>query len=1034
MSNKVKQSEITVVGAGMGGCLMSIYLARKGFEVDLLERRGDMRSESVPTGRSINLTLAARALAALDEVGLSEPLLKMTVPLKGRLIHKLNGTREYQPYGNTQREVIYSITRNRLNSALIDFAEQYPNIRLNFRKSCVGVDKEKRILAMRDELTQESFDLKSDIVIGADGVFSAVRQGMQKGERANQSQEFLDWGYKELNIPPGWDGKPVLEADVLHIWPRGDGLLLAMPNPDGSFTGTLSLPFCGRNSFQSMNSDEDLLAFCEAQFPDAVRLFPSLLEDLSCSSASGFITVSTDPWYYKDWIVLLGDACHTVLPFYGQGMNAAFEDCSLLADKLGENGNREEVFRHYQESRKRHTDALALLSKQNFVELRDSVRSPLVGARKKADLFLNKLFPKSWIPLYTLISHSTVPYADAVERARKQRRVLGWTGIDLALRTACRLSTLRKSSWSSCRRGLRRIGGALKPRRSAKPSERKTAAKPSGTWSTMFRFIMGLSLGTVALASLAGLITGGSRAALLVVINSTMNEAEAQFNQHLLAFLALAVVLLGSHVFSRILLIRLAQGVIFDLRMKLSREILSAPLRQVERTGTPRLLSALTDDVGVLSNALLSLPAIFIHIATIAVCLAYLGWLSITVLLSLVLVMGLGALSYSAIMSKGLKKLRLAREDQNRLFGHFRAITDGNKELKLHADRKFAFVNEKLEATADDFRRNSVAGLSIYALATSWGQFLFFGYIGLLLFWISTIESMSGEALTGYTLIILYIIIPLEILLMVLPTYARAKVAIENVNRIGLTFRDATTEKARGNVRPMRRDWRRLELDQVSKSYSAQGEGFQLGPLSMAFEPGELVFLMGGNGSGKSTLAKLLTGLYFPDDGEIRLDGEAITDENRECFRQHFSAVFSDFYLFDSFRGAGSSNSDDKVQYFMKRLQLEGVVEIEDGVFSTTALSSGQRKRLALLAAFVEDRPFYVFDEWAADQDPEFKKVFYTELLPEMKSQGKTVLVITHDERYAFMADRLIKLDYGRISEETYPEQQKVAFRAAQAK
>ncbi len=1008
-----QKPEVTVVGAGMAGCLMSIYLARQGLEVTLLEWRPDMRVGAASRGRSINLTLATRALAALEEVGLRESFLEMTVPLKGRMIHRADGKREYQPYGSSDNDKIYSITRCRLNGALLDAVEKYPNITVQFNTACIGLDKVHRRLLLRDEVTHHVYDTASDVVIGADGVFSTIRSAMQRGEFANRSQEFLEWGYKELLIPPGPHGESVLEDDVLHIWPRGDGLLLAMPNPDGSFTGTLSLPFDGARSFRSLATEDQQCGLFREQFPDAAAVIPNLSRDLADTPVSGFLTLLTDCWHYKDWVVLVGDACHTVLPFYGQGMNAAFEDCSYLAKHLLD-GDREEVFRQYQRARKRNTDALARISKQNFVELRDSARSPLVGYRKKADFLLNRCFPGSWIPPYTLISHSTMPYADAVQKAEKQQRILRWTGVDFVLRGCSAVSMAGNSVQHRLASLTRRSG-----RKPAAPLE-QAAVVPGegGTWSTLFHFLLGLSLGTIGLASLAGLITGASRAALLAVINSAMNGGAAFAGSHATTFVALAAILLGSHVVSRLLLIRLSQDVILDLRMKLSREIVAAPLHKVEGTGTARLLSVLTDDVGALAGALLSMPNIFIQFSTLLVCLIYLGWMSMTVLGSLVVVMALGALSYHLIMAQGLNRLRLAREDLNRLFGHFRAATEGNKELKLNAQRRRAFLSDNLEATASAYRKNSVVGRSIYAMAESWGQFLFFGYIGLLLFWIAGVQGMDREALTGYTLIILYLVIPLEMLLMVIPQFAGATVAVENIRRIGLSLRHAAVERPAARVRP-RAPWARLEIDQVTKSYSGNGSGFRLGPVSLAFQPGELVFMMGGNGSGKSTFAKLLTGLYYPDSGEIRLDGEVITDANRDRYRQHFSAVFNDFFLLEGLQGLESPGMQETARALLKRLELDHVVEIQDGLFSTTELSTGQRKRLALLTAFVEDRPFYVFDEWAADQDPEFKRIFYTEILPEMKSRGMTVLVITHDEKYAYVADRLVKLDYGMVVDES---------------
>jgi putative ATP-binding cassette transporter len=307
--------------------------------------------------------------------------------------------------------------------------------------------------------------------------------------------------------------------------------------------------------------------------------------------------------------------------------------------------------------------------------------------------------------------------------------------------------------------------------------------------------------------------------------------------------------------------------------------------------------------------------------------------------------------------------------------------------------------------------------MTVAIVASSWGQLLFFVLIGLLLFALPDLTNIDKNTQSGYTLIFLYMMAPLEIVLAMFPTLGRAGVALDKVEAMGISLaKESAQDEAMTMAKP-ERSWEKLELIGVTHSYHQEQENssFILGPLNLAFHAGEIVFMAGGNGSGKTTFAKLLTGLYVPEDGEIKLDGLKITDDTRESYRQHFSAIFSDFYLFESLLGLESPNLDDQAQDYLGQLQLNHKVKVENGKFSTTALSQGQRKRLALLTTYLEDRPFYVFDEWAADQDPLFKDIFYNQLLPGLKAKGKTVLVISHDSSYYYLADRIIKLEYGKL-------------------
>jgi putative ATP-binding cassette transporter len=471
-----------------------------------------------------------------------------------------------------------------------------------------------------------------------------------------------------------------------------------------------------------------------------------------------------------------------------------------------------------------------------------------------------------------------------------------------------------------------------------------------------------------------------------------------------------------------LVLVHLGQQSVLDLRMQLSRRILALPLRQQEEIGPHRLTVALTDDVNSITNAIIFIPILCINIAVVVGCLVYLGLLSWTVLLAVLGSIIVGIISYQLPVVKAMRSFRLAREAEDKLFGHFRAMVEGFKELKINRARRGAFLSEELQSTATSFRQHNVTGMAIYAMASSWGQLLVFIVIGLLLYVLPTVGSVSALALTGYTLTILYMMTPLQVIMNTLPNIGRANVALNKVEELGLALAahsdpDGGTPDDATPPEQTHAFIERLELKGVTHSYYVDGEehNFTLGPLDLNFQGGEVIFLIGGNGSGKTSLAKLLLGLYTPEAGEIRLNGQPVTDQNREDYRQNFSVVFADFYLFENLLGLKSSEMETKTREFLARMQLDHKVQVKGDALSTTKLSQGQRKRLALLTAYLEDRPVYLFDEWAADQDPGFKEMFYLQLLPELKAKGKTVFVISHDDHYYFTADRLIKLDYGQV-------------------
>jgi putative ATP-binding cassette transporter len=405
------------------------------------------------------------------------------------------------------------------------------------------------------------------------------------------------------------------------------------------------------------------------------------------------------------------------------------------------------------------------------------------------------------------------------------------------------------------------------------------------------------------------------------------------------------------------------------------------------------------------------------NVAMLVGCLFYLGWLSWTLLLGVLGVMVVGIISYQLPLLKALSYYGRARELGDKLFNGFCALTSGTKELKLHSGRREAFLTGYLEPTSETMYRETLKGNVINTAATSWGHILFFIVIGLLIFAFPAGPGTTVQVLTGYTLTLLFMITPLQAILNTMPNLSRANVAMQKIESLGLSLASLPSDLKLTAAQENGRSWSSMQLQGVSHIYHSEAEEreFVLGPIDLTFAPGELVFLTGGNGSGKTTLAKLLIGLYTPEAGEIVWNGEPVSDKNRDAYRQNFSVVFTDFFLFESFLGLDDPHADAKARDYLVQLQLNHKVQIKDGALSTVDLSQGQRKRLALLTAYLEDRPIYLFDEWAADQDPLFKEIFYLQILPELVSRGKTVIAISHDHHYYHLADRIIRLDSGQV-------------------
>ena len=531
-------------------------------------------------------------------------------------------------------------------------------------------------------------------------------------------------------------------------------------------------------------------------------------------------------------------------------------------------------------------------------------------------------------------------------------------------------------------------------------------------------FLLRQSRWIVAASILTGAISGGANTLLIVLVHDLIaKQGPHRPGALAAAFLALCFGLPLTRLISEVLLAHLAQKAIFDLRFHMCRRILEVPLRELEQVGAPRLLASLTDDIGSITNTLLQIPMVTIQMTVVLGCLVYMGWLSWPLALAVVGFIVVGVFSWQYVVRKADGMLRAAREQQNDLYSHFRAITDGVKELKLHRSRRLAFMSDLLLGTARKYQRYNVAARAFFAGGGAFLQLLYFGAFGLLLLLLPEYVRVDRSVLTGFILVLLYLLTPLDYLIGMASDLGRSVVALRQVEALGLSLASHASETDTAAEPSPPAAWRTLELAGVTHTYHREREDsrFLLGPITAEFAAGELVFVTGGNGSGKTTLGKIISGLYLPEEGCIRLDGVPISAANRERYRSLFSAVFSDFFLFDRLLGFTDADAESLTREYIDKLQLTKKVAIADGRLSTIELSQGQRKRLALLTAYLEDRQIYLFDEWAADQDPEFKHIFYYQLLPELKARGKTVFVITHDDAYFGLADRIVKLQDGQL-------------------
>ncbi|MCI0695290.1 FAD-dependent monooxygenase [candidate division KSB1 bacterium] len=420
-----RKNKITLIGAGPAGSLLSIYLAKRGFDVEIYERRPDMRQVEIGAGRSINLAISTRGIHALGEVGVLDSIMKVAVPMKGRMMHAVTGELTFQPYGKDETEVIYAVLRNELSMALMNEAEKYPNVKIHFNERCTGMDFRTGEVELRHEITGQARTLPTELVIGTDGSASAIRMDMLKVGRFNFSQQYLAHGYKELTIPAGLNGQYQIEKNALHIWPRKTYMLIALPNIDGSFACIFFFPFEGEPSFASLDTEEKIMRFFQTQFPDVVLLMPGLLENYFTNPIGSMVTIKCDPWHVDDKALLLGDAAHAIVPFFGQGVNCAFESCTCLIECLDRHGaDWRRVFQEFGQMRKADTDAIAELAVENFIEMRDRVADPKFLFRKKVEQALEKKYPTVFVPKYSMVTFHRLPYSVALSRGKIQDRIL----------------------------------------------------------------------------------------------------------------------------------------------------------------------------------------------------------------------------------------------------------------------------------------------------------------------------------------------------------------------------------------------------------------------------------------------------------------------------------------------------------------------------------------------------------------------------------------------------------------------------------
>lgn len=419
----MSMKSVTIVGGGLVGSLLAVLMSKRGYSVSVYERRPDIRKAEISAGKSINLALSDRGWKALGIVGIEKEVKEIATPMYGRKMHSVSGEVTYQPYG-LEGQAIYSVSRGGLNALMLELAEKKGGVEIHFNKKCVDVDFESGECIFEDVHTGEEIHVKSDLIFGSDGAFSAVRAKMQRTDRFNYQQEYLQDGYREILLPAAPDGSHQLDPNALHIWPRGRYMLIALANQDGSFTCTLFMPFEGKPSFDSLQTEEDVAVFFKSVFPDFYEMMPNVGKDYFDHPLSSLAIIRCYPWV-KGKTALIGDAAHAIVPFYGQGMNSGFEDCSVLAglmEKYGEDWDR--ILSEYQEMRKPDGDAIAQLAVDNYYVMRDFVADKDFLLRKQIEKKIFENHPDKWMPLYSQVTFSHIRYSDAYRTGQMQDRIM----------------------------------------------------------------------------------------------------------------------------------------------------------------------------------------------------------------------------------------------------------------------------------------------------------------------------------------------------------------------------------------------------------------------------------------------------------------------------------------------------------------------------------------------------------------------------------------------------------------------------------
>lgn len=538
----------------------------------------------------------------------------------------------------------------------------------------------------------------------------------------------------------------------------------------------------------------------------------------------------------------------------------------------------------------------------------------------------------------------------------------------------------------------------------------------------LLRFLTHRFRKPLLVAIFISLLSGAANTLLVALISQRLAKLETISPIFLTTFALVLLMALMSDLLAKRLLISLTASTSGVLRISLSRQILQKHYEVIERIGQSRLQALLTDDISTISQAMGALPSIAVALATSLGCIGYLGWISPTTLLGLIVAAIPAVAGYRLLHRKAVRQSRLVLKTRNQLFSYYRSLIEGSKELLLHEARRSTFLDGLLQPTVQELIQQQTLARTWHQAAQSWSQSIYFFFI-LLLFMGAGFAHLEPGVIATYAIVALYLKSSVLTVLQMLTFWSDAEVALTQVESLGFTLDSSSDGRQMATVTPgvfaNKEQQIQLALTNISYLYAQEEQSsFSLGPLDLTLDSGELVFIVGGNGSGKTTLIKLLTGLYTPRTGEITWNGKPVVAQNLRQYQQNFSVIFADFFLFDQLLGIEEWEIDQRAEFYLRQLQLDNKVKIEGNRLSTTNLSHGQRKRLALLTAYLEDRPVYIFDEWAASQDPEFREVFYRQLLPELKQRGKLVIVISHDDHYFDVADRVIELDFGKIVEQ----------------